>query len=72
MVVRKYVDEILNDVQYGTTRKVLVSWKRLKQDSSVLTLGELNHMNGLIKHVYHDMYIFRYVLCSKCYEHIPE
>jgi hypothetical protein len=37
-----------------------------------LTLDEWSHMNDLIDHVYHDMYISRYVLCSKCYEHIPE
>jgi hypothetical protein len=36
------------------------------------TLDEWSHVNDLIDHVYHDMYISRYVLCSKCYEHIPE
>jgi hypothetical protein len=37
-----------------------------------LTLDEWSHMNDLIDHVYCDMYISRYVLCSKCYKHIPE
>jgi hypothetical protein len=35
MVVLKYIDEILNEVQYGNVRKVLVAWKRLKQGSGV-------------------------------------
>jgi hypothetical protein len=35
MVVPKYIDEILNEVQYGNDEKVLAAWKRLKQDSSV-------------------------------------
>ena len=40
MVVPKYIDEILNEVQYGNDKKGSCAWKRLKQDSSVLTLGE--------------------------------
>ena len=40
MVVPRYIDEILNKVNMETMRKGLVAWKRLKQDSSVLTLDE--------------------------------
>jgi hypothetical protein len=35
MVVPKYIDEILNEVQYGNDEKSSCRWKRLKQDSGV-------------------------------------
>ena len=40
MVEPKYIYEILIKFNMETTRKVLAAWKRLKRDSSVLTLGE--------------------------------
>jgi hypothetical protein len=36
-------------------RMVLVAWKRLEQESSVLTLDEWNRKNDFINLVYHDM-----------------
>jgi hypothetical protein len=36
-------------------RTVLVAWKRLEQESSVLTLDERNRKNDFIDLVYHDM-----------------
>jgi hypothetical protein len=35
-----YIDEILNLFNMETIRMVLVAWKRLKQESNVLTLDE--------------------------------
>jgi hypothetical protein len=35
MVVPKYIDEILNEVQYGNDEKSFLAWKRLKQDLGV-------------------------------------
>jgi hypothetical protein len=40
MVLPKYIDEILNLFNMETIRMVLVAWKRLKQESIVLTLDE--------------------------------
>jgi hypothetical protein len=36
----EYIDEILNLFNMKTIRTVLVAWKRLKQESTVLTLDE--------------------------------
>jgi hypothetical protein len=38
-----------------TIRTVLVAWKRLKKESTVLTLDERNHKNDFIILVYRDM-----------------
>ena len=73
MVVPKYIDEILNEVQYGNDKKSSCRMEEVEtRFRCFLTLDEWSHMNDLIDHVYRDMYISRYVLCSKYYEHIPE
>jgi hypothetical protein len=36
----EYIDEILKLFNMETIRTVLVAWKRLKQESNVLTLDE--------------------------------
>jgi hypothetical protein len=36
----EYIDEILNLFNMEIIRMVLVAWKRLKQESTVLTLDE--------------------------------
>jgi hypothetical protein len=36
----EYIDEILNLLNMEIIRTVLVAWKRLKQESTVLTLDE--------------------------------
>jgi hypothetical protein len=36
----EYIDEILNLFDMETIRTVIVAWKRLKQESTVLTLDE--------------------------------
>jgi hypothetical protein len=38
MVMPTYIDEILNEVQYGNDEKSFSAWKRLKQDSSVFDI----------------------------------
>jgi hypothetical protein len=38
-----------------TIRMVLVAWKSLKQELTVLILDELNRENDFINLVYHDM-----------------
>jgi hypothetical protein len=55
IVLPEYIDEILNLFNMETIRTVLVAWKRLKQESTVLKLDEWNHKNDFIKLVYHDM-----------------
>jgi hypothetical protein len=37
----EYIDEILNLFNMETIRTVLVAWKRLKQESTVLTLDKV-------------------------------
>jgi hypothetical protein len=36
----EYIDEILNLFNMETIRTVLVAWKRMEEESSVLTLDE--------------------------------
>jgi hypothetical protein len=57
IVLPEYIDEILNLFNMETIRTVLIAWKRLEQESSVLTLDEWNHKNDFINLVHHDMYI---------------
>jgi hypothetical protein len=57
IVLPEYIDEILNLVNMETIRTVLVAWKRLEQESIVLTLDDWNHKNDFINLVYRDMYI---------------
>jgi hypothetical protein len=57
LVLSEYIDEILNLFNMETIRTVLVAWKRLEQESIVLTLDEWNHKNDFINLVYHDMLI---------------
>jgi hypothetical protein len=40
IVLPEYIDEILNLFNMETIRMVLVAWKRLEQESIVLTLDE--------------------------------
>jgi hypothetical protein len=40
IILPEYIDEILNLFNMETIRMVLVSWKRLKQESTVLTLDK--------------------------------
>ena len=68
----KYIDVILNWFNMETPRRVLVAWKRLKQDSVFHNTWWAKRMSD-----FSIMYAMlctqtRYVLCSKCYEHIPE
>jgi hypothetical protein len=55
IVLSEFIDEILNMFNMETIRTVLVAWKRLEQESSILTLDEWNHKNDFINLVYHDM-----------------
>jgi hypothetical protein len=55
IVLPEYIDEILNLFNMETIRTVLVAWKRLKQELSVLTLDEWNYKNDFINLVYYDM-----------------
>jgi hypothetical protein len=40
IVLPEYIDEILNLFNMETIRMILVAWRRLKQESIVLTLDE--------------------------------
>jgi hypothetical protein len=60
IVLPEYIDEILKLFNMETIRTVLVAWKMLEQESSVLTLDEWNHKNDIINLVFHDMYIHIY------------
>jgi hypothetical protein len=57
IVLLEYIDEILTLFNMETIKTVLVAWKRLEQESSVLTPDEWNHKNDFINLVFHDMYI---------------
>jgi hypothetical protein len=55
IVLPEYIDEILNLFDIETIRTVLVAWKKLEQESVVLTLDEWNRKNDFISLVCHDM-----------------
>jgi hypothetical protein len=68
IVLPEYIDEILKLFNMETIRTVLVAWKWLKQESTVLTLDEWNHKNNF-SILYTMICRSRYVRCCKGYEH---
>jgi hypothetical protein len=55
IVLPEYIDDIFNLFNMETIRTIIIAWKRLEQESIVLTLDEWNHKNDFIYLVYHDM-----------------
>ena len=53
----QYIYEVLKEVQYVNDKKGSCHMEQVKAKFECYTLGEQNHMNDLINHVYHDMYI---------------
>jgi hypothetical protein len=65
IVFPECIDEILNLFNMETIRTVFVAWKRLEQESIVLTLDEWNHKNDFLSILYTMICWSKHVRCSK-------
>jgi hypothetical protein len=69
IVLPEYIDEILNLFNIESIRTFLVAWKRLEQESIVLTLDEWNRKNEFTSLVY-QWYVYPDMFDAlKGYEH---